>query len=150
MSVRNLLNVVGLPRGNSELLKEFHSTHDIINAVVEQHKINRNDARKFAASFDAGTDYQVCEKLWRFVRTQLLYKAEGDDQNVKTISKILYDATNKKGNDCKHFAGFSGVVLDALDIPCFYRFACYDNSGLPTHVYPVAIIGNNEVILDSV
>lgn len=148
MQIRSIQNIVGLPSGRKEIIKEFQSTDDIINAVLEQHELNKPAFKKFAKHFDSKDVYTVCRKLWEFVHYNLNYKAEPNTQSVKSVSKMLMDANTGKGNDCKHFSGFIAGCLDALNIPFVYRFAAYDGK-IPTHVYVVAKHGE-DIICDAV
>ena len=149
MNVKNLQNIAGYPQGKKELIKQFQNTNDIVEAVMQQHELNRNAFDKIAKSFDTGNDYDTCKKIWEFTHYKLNYKAEPDLQTVKSLSKILYDGQNDKGNDCKHFSCFEAGILESLQIPFFYRFAAY-NGKIPTHVYVVANIGKNKIVLDGV
>jgi hypothetical protein len=143
-----LLGIVGPPRGRVSLLQEFHNTNNIITAVINQHEQNKAAGAKLARSFDKGNDYNTIRALWNFEYYNLNYKAEGDTQKVKSISQILNDAAGKNGNDCKHYSGFAASVLDCLNIPGVYRFACYDNSKIPSHVYLVCECEGEKIILD--
>ena len=149
MNVKNLQNIAGYPKGKKELIKQFQNTNDIVEAVMQQHELNRNAFNKIAESFDTGNDYDTCQKIWEFTHYKLNYKAEPELQTVKSLSKILYDGQNNKGNDCKHFSCFEAGILESLQIPFFYRFAAY-NGKIPTHVYVVANLSRGEVILDGV
>lgn len=149
MKLALIQNIAGMPTGKKELIKQFQSTDDIINAVVEQHNLNRNAFKKIAPHFQKSTDYDTCQAIWEFTHYNLNYKAEPNLQTVKTLSKILYDGANHKGNDCKHFSCFEAGILEALNIPYFYRFAAYSGK-IPTHVYVVAKVDGNEIIMDAV
>jgi ferritin len=149
MNLNKLQSIAGYPNGKKELIKKFQNTNDIVKAVIEQHDLNRNAFKKLATHFDRGNDYDTCQAIWEFVHYNLNYKAEPDLQTVKTVSKILYDGSNSKGNDCKHFSCFEAGILEALGIPYFYRFAAYDGK-IPTHVYVVANLKRGSVIMDAV
>jgi hypothetical protein len=149
MNINKLQSIVGVPSGRKELIKQFQNTNDIVNAVIEQHKLNKNAFKKIANSFNKSSDYETCRSIWEFTHYNLNYKAEPDLQTVKTLSKILYDGTNSKGNDCKHFSCFEAGILEALEIPYVYRFAAYEGK-IPTHVYVVAKLKSGEVVLDAV
>jgi len=148
MKVKDLVHIVGKPAGVGKLLKQFHTTNDIVKAVIEQHALNQKAADKIAANFNTGNDYKTAERLWSFIYYNLNYKAEPDKQTVKSIAAILADSY-KGGNDCKHFAGFSCSILAALGYDCFYRFASYSGK-VPTHVYTVLLLNGKEYILDAV
>lgn len=149
MDLKKIQQLAGEPIGKKELIKQFHNTNDIINAVLEQHQLNKKSAGKIAKNFNFDNEFILCRKLWEFTHYNLNYKAEPNTQTVKSISKILVDATNKNGNDCKHFSGFIASILNELGINCFYRFAAYSGK-IPTHVYVVAVLQGKEIILDAV
>jgi hypothetical protein len=129
-----------------------HSTNDIIKQVLEQHKSNVNEAKKIAHLFDAGNAFATCQKIWDFLKYQVPYSVEpSSKQTTKTLSRILYDAMNNGKNDCKHYSGFTGAILEALGYKFKYRFAGYsDYINTPTHVYCVCIEDKNEIVIDAV
>jgi len=145
MNVEQLLKITGASPNKRVILNVFQDTNDIQKAVIQQHNLNREDAAKIAKYFDANTDYEVCQKLWQFVHYKLNYKAEAETQKVKSMRAILTDALNKTGNDCKHYSGFIGAILEQLEIPFVYRFVSYpdpegiipDNLMNVSHVYIV-------------
>jgi hypothetical protein len=129
------------------------STKDIIAQVLEQHTTNVKDAKRIAHLFDAGSAYGTCLNIWNFLKYNVPYKVEPSDrQSTKTLSRILYDAKQGKGNDCKHYSGFTGAILAALGYKFKYRFTGYSNYiPTPTHVYCVCTENkNNEIIIDAV
>lgn len=130
------------------------STNDIIQQVLSQHKANAIEAKKIAHLFDGGNLYSTCKIIWDFLKYQVPYVVEpSEKQSTKTISRILYDAMNGRGNDCKHYSGFTGAILDALGYnkDFVYRFAGYSNySNTPTHVYCVAKDGDGKIYIDAV
>jgi hypothetical protein len=129
-----------------------HSTNDIIKQVLEQHKSNVIEAKKIAHLFDAGNAFATCQKIWDFLKYQVPYSVEpSSKQTTKTLSRILYDAMNNGKNDCKHYSGFTGAILEALGYKFKYRFAGYsDYINTPTHVYCVCIEDKNEIVIDAV
>jgi hypothetical protein len=141
------------PVNNKKVMtKESQSTKDIIEQVLEQHKLNVKDAKKIAHLFDAGNAYGTCSNIWDFLKYKVPYKVEpSEKQTTKTLSRIIYDAKRGAGNDCKHYSGFAGAVLDALGYKFKYRFAGYsDYINTPTHVYCVCVENGNTVIIDAV
>lgn len=130
------------------------STADIINQVLLQHQQNKVDAKKIAHLFDYGNIYETSQAIWDFLKYKVPYSVEpGTYQSTKTLSRFLYDAMHNTGkNDCKHFANFTGGILDALGYKFKYRFAGYSSySKNPTHVYVVALDeNNNEILIDAV
>lgn len=148
MTPATLQYITGQPTGKRELIKQFHNTKDIVNAVIEQHGLNKAAAAKLAKYFEGPSVYKIAQKLWGWAHTHLNYVAEPDTQTVKSLQKILADSLTAKGNDCKHFSGFIGSILDVLDIPFVYRFVAF-NGNTVTHVYPVIKLPGREIILDA-
>jgi len=145
-----------LTPANNKAVKqvENQTTNDIILQVLKQHKSNAIEAKKIAHLFDGGNLYSTCEIIWNFLKYQVPYAVEPSDrQSTKTINRILYDALNNKGNDCKHYSGFTGAILDALGYKndYVYRFAGYsDYHKTPTHVYVVAKDSDGKIYCDAV
>jgi hypothetical protein len=143
-----------LPRVQNKkvLTKESQSTKDIIEQVLEQHKQNVKDAKKIAHLFDAGNAYGTCSNIWDFLKYSVPYKVEpSEKQTTKTLSRIIYDAKRGFGNDCKHYSGFTGAILDALGYKFKYRFAGYsDYINTPTHVYCICTQNGNTIFVDAV
>ena len=130
------------------------TTADIIQQVLSQHQANKENAQKIAFMFDCGNLYATCQCIWDFLKYKVPYNVEPSTfQSTKTLSRFIFDAKNNSGkNDCKHFANFTGAILDALGYKFKYRFAGYSNySKSPTHVYVVALDDtNNEILIDAV
>lgn len=130
------------------------STNDIIMQVMSQHKANAIEAKKIAHLFDGGNLFSTCKIIWDFLKYQVPYVVEpSEKQSTKTLSRILFDAINGRGNDCKHYSGFTGAILDALGYSkdFVYRFAGYsDYHKTPTHVYCVAKDGEGKIYIDAV
>jgi hypothetical protein len=134
------------------LTKKDQNTKDIIQQVLQQHKENVKDAKKIAHLFDAGNAYGTCSNIWDFLKYQIPYKVEPSEaQTTKSLSRILYDAKRGSGNDCKHYSGFTGSILEALGYKFKYRFAGYsDYINMPTHVYCVCTENDNNIYIDAV
>ena len=134
------------------LTKKDQNTKDIIQQVLQQHKENVKDAKRIAHLFDAGNAYGTCSNIWDFLKYQIPYKVEPSEaQTTKSLSRILYDAKRGSGNDCKHYSGFTGSILEALGYKFKYRFAGYsDYINMPTHVYCVCTENGNNIYIDAV
>jgi hypothetical protein len=134
------------------LTKKNQSTNDIINQVLEQHKSNAIEAKRIAYLFDAGNAYGTCLNIWNFLKYNVPYVVEPSyRQTTKTLSRMLFDAKRNLGNDCKHYSGFTGAILDALGYKFKYRFTGYsDYIPTPTHVYCVCNEKNDEIVIDAV
>lgn len=128
-------------------------TTDIVKQVLNQHILNKKDAVKIAHLFDNGDVYGTCLNVWNFLKYKVPYTVEPSSfQSTKTLSRFVYDAMHGTGkNDCKHFAGFTASILDALGYKFKYRFAGYSSvHKYPTHVYVVALNNGYEIPVDAV
>lgn len=140
-------------KNNRVLTKRSQTTRDIINQVLTQHPENVKQAKKIAHLFDTGEAYGTCQNIWNFLKYQIPYKVEpSSEQTTKTLSRIIHDAKYNTGkNDCKHYSGFTGAILEALGYKFIYRFAGYSNYiNMPTHVYVVCNEGKNKIFVDAV
>ena len=153
-NIKEVYRLLSPANNNAVKTVENQSTNDIIQQVLKQHKSNAIEAKKIAHLFDGGNLYSTCKIIWDFLKYQIPYQVEpSEKQSTKTLSRILYDAMNKKGNDCKHYSSFTGAILAALgyDKDFVYRFAGYSSyHNTPTHVYCVARDGDGKIYVDAV
>lgn len=147
-----------LPKfGNKkELVTWRQSVNRLMKEIVKAHNDFKNDYYRIDSLFDTGDIYTTSQKLWEFCKYNLKYKEEGDDsQSVKSPAGILQPGETV---DCKHYSLFIGGILDAIseyegvdDWKWFYRFACYDSSKIPCHVFVVVkTIQGKEIWIDPV
>ena len=93
------------------LIVEEQSDKDIIKEVVKAHKENAADYDRISDYFAGGSIYDICDRLWTFCKTNLIYKIESVKvQNVGCPYWIL----THEIVDCKNYASFIAGVLDSL------------------------------------
>lgn len=92
------------------------------------------------------TDYDTLHNVWRFVKSNLKYRADRVGHERVKSPGALY--ASREG-DCKSFSIAEGALLRVLGFPYKYRFTAYEHGDF-THVYVVARLDGREVILDSV
>lgn len=152
--IKDVYKLLSPAKNNAVITVVNQSTNDIIKQVLSQHKKNAIEAKKIAHLFDGGNLYSTCQIIWNFLKYQVPYEIEpSEKQSTKTISRILFDAMNGKGNDCKHYSLLTGSILSALgyDNDFVYRFTGYSNySNTPTHVYCVAKDSDGKIYIDAV
>ena len=139
----NLLSQIDSFKNNQKIITYDQSTNDIINAILRQHNKSLNDYDKLYCYFEGGNCIDTAKKVFKYLKENVKYVIEPDNlQTVKTPSAIL--ATGKTtGSDCKNFSLFFAGILDAyrrntgekFDIA--YRFASYDGTNTPEHVFVV-------------
>jgi hypothetical protein len=140
--------------GSRVTIKRNQDVYDIIGAMLEAHKIHAAEYDKIASYFWAGSDEQTARNLFNFLKKNVRYKIETDqEQRVMSPAAIL----TLKANDCKNYALFINGVLDALKRQgkikgrILYRFASYKLlDEAPHHVFSVLQIGNDEYWIDPV
>jgi hypothetical protein len=150
----NLLSKLDGFKNNQKIISYNQSTNDIINAILRQHNKSLKDYDKLFYFFDCGNFYDTAKKVFNFLKNNIEYQIEPDElQTVKTPAAIL--AT--KNGDCKHMSLFIAGILDSYRrntgeiFDLCYRFAAYDGSKTPEHVFVVINSGtNNEIWCDPV
>lgn len=140
-TVREANKLIPSATNRRKVIHQNGTTADIMDVIMYADQYSKADTEKFAASF--GPDY---EKLWDFVKNNIRYVADGDEQDVKAPRQLWADRVG----DCKSFSLFIGSVLKNWNIPFVYRFAAYDGSRKPTHVYVVIKERGREIIMDAV
>mgnify|MGYP003335677859 CR=1 FL=1 len=115
---------------------------NIKRAILESDPASRIVAPKLKGK----SKFLTCFNVYIYLRKNVKYVREsGSLQTAKTLPRIIYD----KYGDCKHYTTFACSILNALGIKCFMRMVSqnyYDPN--PTHIYCVAIVNGEEVIVD--
>jgi hypothetical protein len=136
---------------NKILVSRYQTSGEIASAIVKAIKDSTDSAKNLAPYFKARTKKESCQVIFEFLKKVVPYRKESsDNQTAKTINRILKDAS-KYGGDCKHYATFSASICKALHIPCKLRLISQRfNDTTPNHIYCVAVINGNEIIIDPV
>ena len=153
----NLLTELDSFKNHQKIISYNQSTNDIINAILKQHNKSLNEYDKLYYFFDGGNVTNTAKKVFNYLKDNVKYIIEPDDlQTVKSPSAIL--ATGKTtGSDCKNFSLFFAGIMDAYrrntgeKFDLAYRFASYDGTKTPEHVFVVINPGSeNEIWCDAV
>lgn len=96
-----------------------------------------------AEQFKGATEKETCKKIFDYLKHNIKYKADGDEQQVRLPSGLIRTGTG----DCKSYALFTSAVLSNLGIPHYLTYASYSNDKTPTHVY---VTTKNGCIIDAV
>ena len=148
----NLLSHLDSFNNNQKIITYNQSTSDIINAILKQHNKSLTDYDKLYYFFDQGNYIDTAKKVFHYLKNNIKYIIEPDNlQTVKTPSAIL--ATGKTtGSDCKNYSLFYAGIMDAYrrntgdNFELCFRFASYDGSNTPEHVFVVINPGTNKEI----
>ena len=109
-------------------------TDKIIEALKQQHALDRNDYDKISDYFWKGNARDTARGLFDFHKKHITYAIEPEaDQTVRTPGRIMYD----RHGDCKHYSLFSCGIVDSLckkgyPIAAVYRFVA-DRPNLDVH-----------------
>jgi len=150
----NLLAQLDSFKNNQKILSYDQSTNDIINAILKQHNKSLKEYDKLYYFFDCGNYYDTAKKIFNYLKNNIQYQIEPD--TLQTVGTPAYILATKKG-DCKHFSLMFAGLLDAYrrntgeKFDLAYRFAGYDGSKTPEHVFVVINPGSeNEIWCDAV
>lgn len=123
--------------GSDKLLLERQNTNDLAKAIAQSHQDNLKYAKKIAFLFRGDDDQETGRNIFNFIKKYIPYDIEpGERQCTKTLPRMLDDARNGIGSDCKMYSVFTGTILKCLKIPFKYRLAGY-NTPYPQHIYCV-------------
>jgi hypothetical protein len=141
-------------RNEKVIITSRQGTGDIINEILKTHTLFEADYDRIYAYFDTGDIYSTSQTIWNFLKHNLRYNAESDgEQSVKSPSAILHPGEHI---DCKHYALFTGGVLDAIkrnmgdNWDWCYRFVSYHKGEDFGHVFVVVTDHGNDIWIDPV
>jgi hypothetical protein len=122
-------------------------TRDIINALARILPAATKQAEQFTFLRKTGDSINDALSVGRYVQNNFTYIKDGLlEQNIKTPGAMLATKTG----DCKSFALFIAAVLSSWKYKNGLRFAGYNGSGQPTHVYNFILTNENKMFtLDS-
>ncbi|MDX2248234.1 MAG: hypothetical protein SF052_15735 [Bacteroidia bacterium] len=122
--------------GKTEIIHSVGDTQDIVQEVLETHRLYYNETDQFAENLQGADNKETAKNIWAFLRKAVEYRLDPEgEQFTKSPSRVISDGFS----DCKGYSIFAASVLENLGIPYFFRFVDYSlGSDTPTHVYVVA------------
>jgi len=85
-----------------------------------------------SAQFRGVTRKDTARKIFDFLKNEVRYKVDGDNQKIKLPSALL----REREGDCKSYALFTAAVLSNLKIPYKFTYASYKpGDPTPEHIY---------------
>ena len=99
--------------------------------------------KEYAQKFKGANELETSKKIFNFLKNDLRYIADGNEQVIKLPSALL----KTKVGDCKSYALFTASILDNLGIPYIITYTSYNDNPIPHHVY---ITTKNGIIIDAV
>jgi len=117
-------------------------TRDIINALARILPAATKQAEQFKFLRKTGNPINDALTVGRYFKNNFTYIKDGLlEQNIKTPGAMLATKTG----DCKSFALFIAAVLSSWKYKNGLRFAGYNGSGQPTHVYNFILTNENKM-----
>jgi len=149
---KKLLNDLPPFQEDIKLIDEDQGVRDIIRQVKRAHRLYSKDYDLIADHFAGGGIESISKRLFDFCVKTLSYKAEPIEvQTTMSPGGILLS----KNVDCKHYALFTGGILDALNrsgninVEWCYRFASYNPfKKVLSHVFVVVYDRDREIWID--
>lgn len=134
------------PKFRKEIIKGSQTAGNIAEQLKRAIYESKEASNLIAYKFKGGTKLESCKNLYNYCRKFITYQRESDKlQTAKTVPVILHD---KKG-DCKHYTIFCCSVLKSLGITTYMRLISQNfYNSEPNHVYCVAVINGEEIIVD--
>jgi hypothetical protein len=131
---------------NREIIHGTQNARNIAKNIKRAIIESEAGADAIAKHFKGKTKFISCFNVYNYLRSHIKYEREGEqEQSAKTIQRILHD---KKG-DCKHYTIFATAILRSLGIPVQMRMISQNfYNPEPTHIYCVATINGEEIIID--
>jgi len=97
----------------------------------------------YSKKFQGATELDTCKNIFDFLKNDVRYVADGEQQIIKLPSALL----RKKVGDCKSFSLLTASILANLNIPYTFVYASYNSNPIPAHVYVQTQSG---IIIDAV
>lgn len=144
-----------LPAFNNEVkvLIKDQDTDDIIKAILKAHEAYKNDYDKICSLFYTGDEISTARNVFNYIKKNVKYVIESDDrQMIKSPSGIF----STPSSDCKNYALAINGIMDAcrrkygFDCDLYFRFAAYDGTNTPQHVFAVMNTDKGEIWIDPV
>lgn len=135
------------PTGKYNIIHKNGSLSDIIKTLLKVDKTPEAIEQTEAVKVDKTKS--GLKQLYNYVKSEIRYKLDPrGKQYIKTPSRTYWDGFA----DCKSLTLFITSVLDNNNIPYIIRFTGYntDARNQLSHVYPIALIGGQKIILDTV
>lgn len=136
-----LLEVLPTYQDGWVVVTKDQDVQDIIESMLQSHQEFAPYYDKIEMYFDASGTKEIADNLYNFCKANIEYREESDKQQTTALPTGIL---TRGYGDCKHYAGFCGGVLDAInratgkDIKWKYCFASYDIlQKTPYHVFIV-------------
>jgi len=139
---------IGQPANINNLEAANGYNTDIINTILNNYKNSCIESSLISENFRGKNNLETARKIWNFLKFNIDYKKDPFGyQFIKLPRKFLKD----KSGDCKSFALFTAGILNNLGLKSVIKYASYNSSTIPTHVYCTTENENGQtIIIDAV
>jgi hypothetical protein len=146
---RRFNDIFNPSRGEYVEIKKNAQLEDTLGLMRKVIATTLIDTQKISKLLKADNEFQTCKNVWEFCFNHLQYeKDEAGKEQVRRPSRTWQD--REKGVDCDCMTVFIGSILTNLKIPFLIRLTAYKPQADFEHVYPVALLGTQEIIMDCV
>jgi hypothetical protein len=134
------------PKYTKEVIKGRQTAKNIALQIRRAIAESMPAADYISSKFRGKTAFITCFNVYNYCRNNITYKKEGENlQTARTLPRIL----NDKNGDCKHFTTICCSILKSLGIKTQMRLISQNFYNTePTHIYCVAYINGEEIIVD--
>jgi hypothetical protein len=137
------------PKGEFIDIMKFPELSDTVSLIKEVILKTKGDTKALAQTLKRSTPIETLRAVWNFTFDHIQY--EPDEQRVEQVRRPARTWRDRKnGVDCDCLTVFIGSILTNLEIPFLIRVTKYKVQNNFEHVYPVALIGNQPIIMDCV
>lgn len=139
---------IGQPANINNLEAANGYNNDIINTILNNYKNSCIESSLISENFKGKNNLETAQNIWNFLKFNINYKKDPYGyQFIKLPRKFLKDKTG----DCKSFALFTAGILNNLGLKSVIKYASYNSSTIPTHVYCTTENENGQtIIIDAV
>jgi hypothetical protein len=130
-------------------VKKYAALNDTVGLMKDVILKTLDDTAELAKMLKAGSTMETCRNVWNFCFHHIQYEKDAVNiEQVRRPARVWKDRF--AGVDCDCLTVFIGSILTNLRIPFVIRITKYSEGRDFEHVYPVAIPGNQPIILDTV
>lgn len=110
---------------------------DIRSAIVSAVPKATEQVKEMAVEFSGASTQEVCKKIFDFLKNEINYVADGENQIIRYPSALL----KTKTGDCKSYSLFTAAILNNLGIPNKFVLQSFNNDPTPSHIFVETLSG---------
>lgn len=110
---------------------------DIRSAIVAAVPKATEQVKEMAVEFSGASTQEVCKKIFDFLKNEINYVADGENQIIRYPSALL----KTKTGDCKSYSLFTAAILNNLGIPNKFVLQSFNNDPTPSHIFVETLSG---------